>query len=169
MAHSPEITAARLRELLSYDPETGELRWRQPVGRRVKAGDLAGCCNADGYVVIGIFGRIYRAHRLAWLWMRGCWPGVVDHRDGDRSNNRFKNLRDASLNLNAQNQHQAHRNSKTGVLGVDLHKGRYRAQIRSNGRKRFLGAFDSLEQAGGVYSAAKADLHEGVHADGSFT
>jgi hypothetical protein len=93
------LTAERLRELLDYDPETGVFTRRITTGRnrRWKAGDkVSGRPSATtGYLGIGIGKRRYAAHRLAWLWMTGEWPkNLMDHRDCDRTNNRWVNLRE---------------------------------------------------------------------------
>ena len=82
MSNQPKrdmITAERLREALDYDSDTGLFTWRvdRYSGKnkvQVSAGEVAGCCNSDGYRWVGIDSRRYTAHRLAWLWMTGRWP-----------------------------------------------------------------------------------------------
>lgn len=98
------ITAARVREILSYDPETGVFHWRVKRGTK-NAGDIAGCHDAClGYWRITIDDRVLYAHRLAWLWMTGEHPAVlIDHIDGDRTNNRWANLRDSDHGQNRRN------------------------------------------------------------------
>lgn len=155
-----ELSAGRLRELLHYDPETGIFRWNISHPSRA-AGGVAGHHSRQGYIYIVIAKRKYGAHRLAWLYMTGAWPAAqVDHRDGSKSNNRFDNLREAT---NAQN-HQnisVSRSGTSGYLGVtfDKAKGRWQAQIKVEGRYKFLGRHDTPEQAFDAYCLAKAGLH----------
>jgi hypothetical protein len=117
MAARTILTAARLREVLNYNPKTGEFSWVQNwtpratlgfgKGRRKKVGTIKWCGRKRGqakYRVIGIDGRLYFAHRLAWLWMTGKWPKhEVDHRDRDGLNNRWRNLRDVTRKQNEAN------------------------------------------------------------------
>ena len=89
------MVATRLREILHYDPESGELRWLISPRYRVNIGALAGVLNSRGYRVIKIGGRMYVAHRLAFLWMEGRWPmEEIDHANGDKTDNRWSNLRE---------------------------------------------------------------------------
>lgn len=158
----PEITREEVAEILSYCPETGVFRWKVSRGT-AKAGDVAGSHDAaHGYRLIGIKGCVYKAHRLAFLLMNGAMPTQpVDHLNGDRADNRFSNLRQVSNELNSQNQRKAHKNSKTGLLGVTPHKGRFMAKIKVNGEKRYLGLYDCPEVAHAAYLAAKRMLHPG--------
>jgi hypothetical protein len=84
-----------LKTILHYCPETGVFTWKARAANRVQVGDVAGMVRPDGYVTIGANGSRHLAHRLAWLYMAGAWPsGVVDHMNGDRTDNRWSNLRD---------------------------------------------------------------------------
>ena len=86
-------TIDRVREVLSYDPETGDFRWKVRCGKR-GAGRQAGCLSkATGYVLISVDGTLMTAHRLAWFHVHGEWPQELDHCDNDRSNNCLGNLR----------------------------------------------------------------------------
>ncbi len=99
------VTADRLKELLSYDPETGIFVWAKLSGRRARIGDRAGSFNLSlGYRVIGIDGERHYEHRLAWLYMTGEWPSEdLDHENCDKSDNRFSNLREATDSQNLAN------------------------------------------------------------------
>jgi hypothetical protein len=98
---APDLTAEYLRQLLSYDPDTGLFRWRVQLGFRGKVGAVAGTTHSKGYRQIRIDGRIYRAHRLAWLYIHGEWPsGGLDHIDGNPANNAIANLRPATQQQN---------------------------------------------------------------------
>ena len=132
-----KLTAIRLRSQLVYDPETGIFRRRIDVSN-VKAGSVAGTL-VRGYRIIAIDGKRYPAHRLAWLYVTGDWPiGEVDHRDLDRDNNRWINLRDASRSQNQGNR-KIRRGNLSGWKGVTWHRRdkRWRAQLG----KRYLGGF----------------------------
>jgi len=155
----PRLTHARLRELLRYDAETGEFRWEKRMSRSVRAGDVAGVTDRDGYRRITIAGRIYPAHRLAWLYMTGTWCSVlVDHRDGDPSNNRWDNLRRATVSQNNANR-RLHRNNKCGFKGVVRNQwGRFCASIYKNGRRRHLGMHATPQAAHAAYIAAARKL-----------
>ena len=94
--------------------------------------------------------------------MTGAMPaGDVDHINGNRADNRWCNLRDVSRTLNNQNQRRAQKDNETGLLGVSPHRGRFKAQIRVNGKVRNLGLFDSPEVAHKVYLAHKRLMHPG--------
>lgn len=158
-----DVTAARLRELLDYDPLTGVIRWRVNR-RRARAGDVAGSAYPSGYIRIKIDSQEYLAHRLCWLYVTGAWPsGQIDHRDGNRSNNRFANLRDATRSVNTQNQRRAQSSNRSGLLGVRRCNSRWRATIRIPGeeRQRHLGVFDTKEEAHAAYLVSKRRWHPG--------
>lgn len=159
-----DLTAARLREIVSFDPDTGKFVYLTRTAARVRAGDDAGWLNrTSGYRQISIDCRQYQAHRLAWLWMTGEWPGVeVDHRNGNRSDNCWSNLRLATHQGNAENRRRARRGSTSGLLGVRLvRSGRWNARICVNGRPMHLGTHDTPEAAHAAYVSAKRRLHAG--------
>lgn len=96
-----ELTAEAIRALLRYEPETGHFYWLLNRGSKIKAGQRAGAVSSEGYCQISIYDRLYRAHRLVWLYVHGEWPSqTIDHIDGNRLNNRLDNLRDVSLKEN---------------------------------------------------------------------
>jgi hypothetical protein len=80
-----------IEEMLAYDPESGELRWRKTTANRIyKAGDIAGSV-VHGYLRVTLRGRHYQAHRVAWLLHHGDWPkNYIDHLNGDPLDNRIK-------------------------------------------------------------------------------
>jgi hypothetical protein len=95
MAEKVLITAARLRELLHYEQETGVVRWRVSPRYQINAGDIIGYLNSRGYRVIMVDWRNYFAHRLAFLWAEERWPRKeIDHANGDKAENRWSNLRE---------------------------------------------------------------------------
>lgn len=157
------LTAARLREVLHYDPATGVFIRRIATSNSVQVGDVVGSPHSRGYLEASVDGHSCLLHRLVWLYMTGAWPDDgIDHRDGDKRNNRWLNLRDATQQLNAENVRVARAHNRTGVLGVTrLPSGRFRASIGVNRRLKHLGVFDSTAEASCVYLAAKRRLHAG--------
>jgi hypothetical protein len=161
-----ELTVARLRELLHYEPATGAFTRQVARGcsGSFKVGEVAGTVNSMGYVVISIDDHPYLAHRLAFLWLDGKWPEhQVDHVNGERADNRRENLRHATPALNAHNRRGPPRNNKSGFLGVFWLKSRscWTARIRVAGKDRALGHHTTPEAAAAAYLAAKRQLHPG--------
>jgi HNH endonuclease len=155
-----KILFDRLRELMNYDAATGVFTWRKGRGRAA-AGAIAGSPDEDGYVAIGIDGKRYRAHRLAWLYVSGQWPASdLDHEDCDKTNNRFKNLRPATFSENRCNV-PLQRVNTSGYKGVHFnkHAKRWRSIIKARGASKFLGYFDTAESAHAAYCAAAKELH----------
>lgn len=172
--HSPAsvtsgVSLATLKERLHYDPETGVFTWLSCPGRPDLVGRPAGTAHPKNGVLIRLDGRVYRGARLAWFYVTGAWPDdLVDHRDGDPTNNRWLNLRAADWSINQQNQRRANsRNLWTPLLGVSFHRrsGKYEANITvtEGGRKRkkYLGLFPTDTEAHAAYVEAKRALHPG--------
>lgn len=154
------ISARRLREVLSYNRRTGIFVWRVALSPRVTIGSVAGN-NTIGYIRIRIDGRSYRAHRLAWLYVTGRWPtNEIDHRNGERADNRFSNLREATCTQNRCNTKRTSRNT-SGVKGVSWHAqaGRWMAQITVERRHVHLGLFVNLDDAANAYAEGARELH----------
>lgn len=157
------LTQEALKAILHYDPETGAFTWLVDQGR-AKRGSITGVRPAsrdDGRpAIIKIHGKLYRAHRLAFLYMTGRWPAeLVDHIDCDPSNNRWDNLREANKSQNAANSRQ-----RTGVKskrkGAFFHKRtrKWRSQIGINGKQIFIGTFNSEESAWAAYCTKAREL-----------
>lgn len=153
------ITQTRLKELFHYDPETGVFTRIVALAPKSKVGDLAGWHDPKGYLRIGTLGTNYLAHRLAWLYMHGEMPVEIDHINGIKDDNRLSNLRSVNRKQNMENR-RLRKDSSSGFCGANFHKatGRWRAQIRHNGKKLHLGYFDSAEEAAQAYHAAALKL-----------
>jgi hypothetical protein len=157
------LTNDRLKELFHYNPDTGAFTTRSEApqwGRTRNA--QGGVIHESGYLMISIQRRLYRAHRLAWLYMNGVWPsGQIDHINGMRNDNRWSNLRDVPHWMNNQNQRQATSKSLSGLLGVSKKRKRWEAKIGVNGQTLHLGIFDTPVEAHEAYLSAKRKLHPG--------
>jgi hypothetical protein len=159
MERRARITQQRLQEVLHYDPNTGEFRWRQRLSRACQIDAVAGTVSLR-YRCIRIDGRNYTAHQLAWLYVTGEWPSLlVDHRDGDPTNNRWDNLRLATRSENSANRRR-NRNNKSGFKGViwDQRHGGWLARIGKNRRTYYLGRYTTAEEAHAAYAAKAREL-----------
>ena len=154
------LRAERLRELLDYDPDTGEFRWKVRRGPK-SAGSIAGRLwwrAADDHRCwrINVCGEEHRAHRLAWLWMTGNWPlEDIDHADGNGVNNQWQNLRLATASQNNANR-RVYKSNELGVKGVRRRTNscKYEARIRVNGKLIYLGLFKKKDEAAAAYKKA---------------
>lgn len=143
------IPQAQLRQLVRYDPETGKVFSE-------KSGAEIGHRYAQGYRGVSVLGQAIGIHRLAFLYMTGELPrSDVDHINGDKTDNRWCNLRVATRSLNSANR-GAQRNNTTGLKGVTWFKRRSKfvAGVKVNGRRMNLGYFDTAEEAHAAYCEA---------------
>jgi hypothetical protein len=163
MAHKgarDDLTAEYVRELLDYDPENGALTWKRsdrpgwngkPAGKQFARG--------QSQIQIGGRGRMYLIHRIIWLMQTGEWPPhQIDHIDGNPSNNRWSNLRLATASENCMNRGLRPDNS-TGFPGVSKRRGgSFRAYINKQGKREYLGDFDTAERAYAARCARQKEL-----------
>lgn len=162
-----------LRQLLTYDPETGSLHWKSRCDSMFRNQRLAKSWNAryankkaftatdKGYFVGRINDVSYLASRIAWTIYHGSWPsGHIDHINRNPSDNRLQNLRDATVSENLCNR-RAQSNNACGVKGVSFIQSsqRWRAKIAKSGKSYHLGVFDSLEEAREAYKTAAQKYH----------
>ncbi len=156
-----KITAERLRELLIYDPDTGAFTRRMMLIGRCPVGSIAGSKNRLGYQQLILDHQSYLAHRIAWLYMYGRWPqGELDHVNGNRSDNRLSNIREATRGNNRANSGVG-KNNKSGLKGAYWHVAaqRWSSSITVDGSKRWLGLFDTAEAAHAAYASAAKTFH----------
>ena len=164
------LTADNIKSVLDYNPDTGVFVWKINASWRVRAGDIAGAINSEGYVTISYKRKAAKGHRLAWLYMHGDCPAMLDHVNGDRADNRITNLRPATASQNMWNK-KLNPISRSGYKGVSERVGpkwngkakRIIATISINGKRKHLGLFPSAEDARQAYIKA-AGLHFGEFA-----
>ena len=153
----PLPSQARLRELLDYDPLSGGLVRIANSRRSDLIGKPAGSNHL--YSKVSVDQKIYAAHRIIWMWMTGEDPGEleIDHIDRNRHNNRWENLRLATV---SQNRINCGNKSRSGLpKGVKKNKGRFGARLTVDGVVHWLGTFDTPEEAHRAYCAASTGLH----------
>ena len=154
------MTADELRNLMAYDPNTGNFTWKQRVAKCVQIGDLAGNTNKMGYVTIGLRKKVYKAHRLAWFYTHGEWPkGLIDHVNGVKSDNRISNLRVVNETGNSENVRRPNKRNKSGFMGVIRFQNKWRANITVNKKTKWLGDYATPEEAYAAYLGAKRLYH----------
>ena len=158
-------TQELVRELFDYAPLIGHLIWRRRRGEGVAtkrwnschAGRRAGGVDSRGYRKVRVFGRFYWEHRVIYLWMTGAWPAAeVHHRDGDRGNNAWWNIRPATRAENLANRRGW---GRSGVRGVQLAGGKYYAVGWRGGRRYYLGKFGAIEDATAAYDRFAREHH----------
>lgn len=172
------VSIAMLREIISYDQVSGKLYWRERCAKHFQNGrhsaeHTAAKWNAryagrpaltaievSGYGHGDIFGKRYKAHRVAWALYYGKWPdSEIDHINGDPADNRIENLRCVTKEQNMRNQRRSIAN-KSGVTGVcwASHRSKWSAQIKVGGRKHHLGLFSVFADAVKVRKDAERRL-----------
>lgn len=169
-----------VREFLSYAPQTGQLFWKRRderwfadnIGRtqahaaawwnsRFAGQEALTAINSSGYRTGAILGVSYKAHRVAWAIETGAWAvSEIDHIDGNRSNNRWSNLRLVDYSGNRQNM-KKYSTNKSGVVGATFRRGGWEVTISVCGKRLYVGRFRTIEEAG--QARLEAELNLGFH------
>ena len=146
-----------------YDENTGIFTLAKQRSRiKSNIGDVMGTKNNDGYLVMAFEGGYYLLHRLAWFYMYGTMPNIIDHKDHDKTNNRIRNLRNTTREGNSRNL-KIPKNNKSGTVGVRFNKAmqKWTAEIWVSGKSRYLGSFIKKQDA--VSTRLAAQKENGFH------
>ena len=175
MATKPLPSQEVLRQLLDYDPETGSLRWKERSrywfatdrshstwNARFVGKPALAAMDSSGYLVGWVLSQHCRAHRIIWKLQIGTDAVGVDHINGDRSDNRWVNLREAAPSENMKNMKRNASNT-SGAMGVSYHKnrGKWHVSIRADGVVVHLGNYADYDEAVAVRKAA--EVKHGFH------
>lgn len=151
------MSIEELRTILRYDPQIGRVYWKVRV-HGSWPGDTAGTPDSRGYLSISINQARYQAHRIAYYLQTAEWPmDLVDHINGDRSDNRWTNLRAATKQQNGWN--RAGR-AKSGFKGVyPTQSGKWTARLKVGGRIYNFPSRNTPDEAWIDYCAAAREHH----------
>lgn len=154
---------SELKRLMVYSPKSGVFTWVNPPKKHEELlGEPAGYLlnSKKPYWIIQINGQKYKRSRLAFLFMTGRFPvGVIDHISGDSTDDRWINLRDVSVTVNAQNRKIGYA-GRVLPMGVKAsNSGRFIARIGVNGKSISLGTFDTVDEAERAYLLGKEKYH----------
>ena len=152
------MKANDLKDILHYNLDTGVFKWRVDIAN-VKAGTVAGTLHHEGYIQIKYNGGFYGAHRLAFLYVTGSFPVLVDHKDRDRANNAWSNLRSASHQQNVCNA-SIRSDNPSGTKGIRLRpSGKWQARVALNG-KEYTKTYIERSDAEAWLINKRNDLHK---------
>lgn len=167
--------AETLRKLFNYDPETGKLFWEMRPEADFSSSVRCAWWNSlyagretftavhpSGYCMGSVHGKTLLKHRVIWCLMTGAWPETVDHINGDKSDNRWSNLRDVSLSKNLRNQKKPINNT-SGHVGVVRAGAKWKAQIWLDGKSVHLGTYEQKDDA--IAARRLAEQEHGFHAN----
>jgi len=152
-----------LKERLEYDPETGLFKRKGYIHYKSTSDWFMGSLDNLGYLRLKIKSKVYKCHRLAWFYMTGAWPlKEIDHIDGDKTNNRFSNLRDVDRSSNLLNQEKPRKDGKNPYRGITWNRRekKWRASLTVKGILYRLGSHTSAEVARDIYLSKKKELCE---------
>jgi hypothetical protein len=152
------LTQARVKEVLHYEPSTGLFTWLVSLSFSSEVGNVAGGIDDRGYRRICVDQQRHRAHRLAWLYTYGYLPRLdVDHINGVLDDNRVSNLRLATKSQNIANS-QLRSDNTSGRKGVVRRGKKWGAQIICNGKRHYLGSYETVDEAHAAYVTAAKRL-----------
>lgn len=157
----------RASSVLRYEPETGEFIWISPPKNHpdlyLKPAGSPVSSRKKTYWAIQIDGKKYKRGRLAILFSTGNLPDVVDHINGDSTDDRISNIRAATVIQNSWN-HKTRAKKSSCVMGIrQLKNGKFQARISCNKKHISLGTFGSEADANSAYKAARKSYFGEFH------
>ena len=155
------LTQETLKQHLHYNPETGIFTRIYSKMRPDCIGKQLGCVDGSGYIIISVLDKLYRAHRLAWLYMYGEFPKFdIDHKNRNKADNRIINLREATRQQNIFN--SVKKNNSSGITGVSAIPNRknWRARTCINGKSIYIGTYKTKEEAAKAYKDFVEQIHK---------
>lgn len=160
LAKEKNLSHKHVKECFHYEPSSGKLTWKISKARCVKIGQEAGWMRSDGYRQVEVDGTKFLVHRLIYFFIEGKFPPKeIDHIDGNKSNNRWNNIRACSRSENMSNA-GPRRNNKLGIRGVyyDPKRRRYITRIRKGCTKKYIGSFKTKEEAARAYQEEQSKI-----------
>ena len=149
------ITQEEIRQRLQYNSSDGTLTWISHKRRPDLIGTIAGSKNLNSHIQIYVNCKKYWAHRLVWLYHYGYMPKIIDHINGDPSDNRIENLRECSHSENLRNVGKSKSNT-SGVKGVSWSKAAQKWEARCG---KYLGLYETKEEAAKVVQEYREKNH----------
>jgi len=154
MTQPEALAQQRLHELFTY---TNGMLLNKTIRRsQVKVGTPAGHQTTRGYINIRVDGRMYKAHRLIFLFHHGYLPDLIDHVDCDRTNNHIENLRACNKSQNGMNRAGSY--GKAASRNVYKRGGKFQVHMKRGGKPHYVGTFNSLDEANAAAAAARVKL-----------
>lgn len=153
------INLEYINEYLTYDASTGNL-YQLKKRPKIQVGSLAGGINKKGYRYIQLNGRKYPSHHIVWFIETNSFPQKqIDHIDGNKTNNKFSNLREVTNKQNTENRGKQ-KNNKTGYKGVSFNNRlkKYVAQIQHNNKPIHIGVYQNSYDAHLAYEEKAKEL-----------
>jgi hypothetical protein len=162
-----KLTQKDVQEFFNYDEKTGKLFWksvhswknRHIINSR-NANKEAGSLSNNGYLIVGLKQKLYKVHRIIWLYVYGyCPENYIDHINRDKTDNRIENLREVSNQCNVRNS-KLQRNNKSTIKGISWHKEtcKWVVKIRLNGKNYYLGIYKDFYEAACIRLATEQCL-----------
>ena len=141
------LTQKILQDHLFYNPSTGIFIRLIAKSNSSKVGDIAGSKDKQGYITLMVERKLYKAHRLVWLYVHGHWPlNEIDHINRNKADNRLSNLRDVEKWVNMHNKGDCITNT-SGFKGVCRKGKKWSAVIKINKKTHWIGVYDTAELA----------------------